>query len=165
VFTVIDGSPSTVGEKKAIVCVGINFGQGTGYLGGQRLTDPTGLVTMRNHLQSAFCANKQPRLSEFHLVAANFFPWISKKAWGQTAKESIDEAVLLIACGYSEPISVIADLVNQIQPSYLVFHGVGNCVTVLGTEVIRTIGKGSCMTSILTGNLAYNTDSNFILLT
>lgn len=164
VFSVIDGSTQNIEKiEKVALCVGINYGQGVYYLKDQLLTEPKDLKAMRRNLSSVLGMVNKPT-PNFHLIAANFFPWISQAAWGSIAASVVDEAVALRACGYNDPVSVISTLVRQIQPEYLIFHGIGNCVPILGLQVLRATGHGSQATCLFTGNLAYATTANYILM-
>ena len=175
VFSVVDGPmPDPDEPLDTAICVGINYGQGISYLKGQPLLEPKDLKKMRKNLGDAFVssgfvrknekADQEDEPPDFHLVAANFFPWISKKPWSSIVSNRIDESILMKCCGYSDPVGLITSLVKAVEPKWLVFHGASNCVSSLGLEVVYHTSHISGMRRILSDNLAYHVKSNFIEL-
>ena len=129
---------------KVVLAVGINYGQmGTH----NYLTTPVPIcdkTRMRPKLQElgqfledkcdeCFCS-KLPE--KFHLVVANFFPWITQRRWG--AFNSIEEALLLRCHGFNDPHAPLDDLIAKLDRDLicLVFHGANNAVPILGAEFV-----------------------------
>jgi hypothetical protein len=138
VFSVVDKVDKISADALPVVmCVGINYGQGKDYLKPQPMHAITG---MRTNLNSAFKLAGYPSPDPFHLVAANFFPWITSISWQELAANCLHSALLLHAFGYSDPASHLNRLVSLLQPEWLVFHGVGNSVPVLSLQMLNQLG-------------------------
>ncbi len=138
-----------------VIAVGINYGQGAKYL-----TRPPAIsddTRMRASIVAAW--NLCHRLGtnvdcsppefpiRFQLIAANFFPWITSVSWGKAAANQIEEALLLRGFGMYDPCSPILRLIvetyhrtqNKLGAIWVIFHGAGNAVPLLGSEVIRRL--------------------------
>lgn len=142
VGVVIDAATAQPDEDLPIViAVGINYGQGAGYLkGGVPTFAPTGLLPklkrVYQSLAGSSCSARD--LDEpFHLVAANFFPWITSQPWASYNFNCIEEAALLFCCGHADPQEYILELIRRINPVAVVFHGANNSVPFMGAEVVR----------------------------
>ena len=165
VFSVIDDSSS--GSNVAldvVLCVGINYWQFTSFRRPMLVTN-TG---MRTNLMSSFklanqsAANSCRLPDHFHMVAANFFPWITSVRWETIIRNGIGESILMNTCGYDDPVRVIADLVDGIEPKWIVFHGTNNCVPILGMRVLQA-SKHKNAISVLCDNLGQFPGCNSIL--
>lgn len=166
VLSVIDSANGTEESDvfPVVLCVGINYGQQGGrknYSKGQGLCDNTG---MRKNLQSALnLANVTMSLDESHLVAANFFPWITLKSWQNVAPNCLVSALLLRSFGFEDPSSDMASLIDLLQPSCLVFHGVGNDVPMLALETLQKC-QWKTPKVLLCDNLGYHVQWNSVSL-
>jgi hypothetical protein len=139
---VIDDATERIDEDLPVVLVvGINYGQGEGYLNlPVPIFDATGLhpklARVRQFVSDQGCSAHS--LNEpFHLVAANFFPWITSQPWSSYGFNSIEEAALIFCCGHADPQQYIAELISRIGPVAVVFHGANNAVPYLGTGVVQ----------------------------
>ncbi|MCW1913001.1 hypothetical protein OJ996_05430 [Luteolibacter sp. GHJ8] len=136
-----DTTGSSDDDLPVVLAVGINYGQGKGYLNSPVPTvDRTGMRSkLQKPAQLLASQNCEARgLDEpFHLVAANFFPWITSEPWSSYNFNSIEEAALVSCCGYSDPHQYILDLIALIKPAAVVFHGANNAVPYMGAEVVR----------------------------
>jgi hypothetical protein len=166
VLTVIDSLTKTQESDvfPVVLCVGINYGQQGGrknYCKGQGLCDATG---MRKNLQSALnLANVTISLGQSHLVAANFFPWITLKSWQNVAPNCLVSALLLRSFGFEDPGSAMASLIDRIGPSCLVFHGSGNAVPMLALETIQKC-QWKTPKILICDNLGYHVQWNSVSL-
>jgi len=172
VFSVIDDSnPNAKDPLDVVLCVGINYAQfltpsgAPSHAGNTSLLAPT---NMRASVGTAFkLAYQSPPNScqlpdPFHLVAANFFPWITRVRWESLIRNSIGEAILMEKSGYDDPVGLIAALVNEIEPKWIVFHGTNNCVPILGMRVLKVPSKHKAV-SIICDNLGHFPGCNSIL--
>lgn len=132
------------GSLQVVLAIGINYGQ----MGNHNyLTTPVPICDktgMRPKLQAVSqiledkCVgcfgSKLPK--NFHLVVANFFPWITQRRWG--AFNSIEETLLLRCHGFNDPHALLDDLITQLDRDLicLVFHGANNAVPILGAEFV-----------------------------
>ncbi|MFA5265978.1 MAG: hypothetical protein WC378_19325 [Opitutaceae bacterium] len=153
---------NTEDDLDVVVAVGINYGQFFGQSCVSMITDPAWRDTkMWKRLHHTFtyldaeCFEgeiAQRGLSKFHLVAVNFFPWITRKEWTDKIKlNAIAEAMVLRCYGFDHPAARIADLVELIGHSspgspncagvvpFVVFHGAGCAVPYLGVETVRIL--------------------------
>ncbi len=134
-------------DLPVVLAVGINYGQGGRYL--RRpvpLLDRTGMRPKLSKVQHKLADTDCPARSlkePFHLVAANFFPWITPLPWSAYSFNSIEEAALLFCCGHSDPEQYILELMRAVLPSAVVFHGANNVVPYMGTSVVRRHLAGS----------------------
>lgn len=150
-------------DLPVILVVGINYGQGAVYARDSvPLFDKT---EMRPKLKSVFrflsdngCAAVNIDLDDrFHLVAANFFPWITEHSWSAYKFNSIEEAAIIHCCGHAHPQQYISELVSTSRPTVVVFHGANNAVPYMGSCVIRSIAGKSGYTDfdvVFSDNLA-----------
>jgi hypothetical protein len=167
VFSVIDDQ-SPPDKLPVVLCVGINYGQFKGAKGrpgfarSPFLIDSTG---MPSEVSKAFSLSPAKLPNSCHLIAANFFPWITNIRWEEAIDESsIKEALLMRFCGYEDPIKIISDLINEVEPEFLVFHGANNCVPSLGT-IVNRVSKWKQRVTIFCDNLSYHAKwSNSVVL-
>jgi hypothetical protein len=159
-------------HRPVVVCVGINYGQ----------FDPKAVAPfppltwkstgMRRRLGYVFkmvgddCVRglASIKVQDTHLVAANFFPWITRHEWTSIGLSGIAETLALRCWGAEDPVGRIADLIARIQRAAsgsprnlpaVVFHGAGSAVPYLGVEVIRRLGSSPGQTNwILSDNLS-----------
>jgi len=110
-------------------------------------------------------AGKIPR---FHLVAVNFFPWVTRDQWTQIGRtktgektnlNAIAEALVLRCWGYDHPATHIAGLIDSIAAispgtnalagdlPFVVFHGADCAVPYLAIETIRMLALGNVRTN------------------
>lgn len=131
------------GDLPVILAVGMNWGQG-----GYYINNPVPLVTMtslRPRLQQVLkhlSVNNCPSVANtwrdnFHLIAANFFPWITSQPWSAYGFNSIEEATLIHCCGHPSPTEYLKKLLSKVLPNIVIFHGANNAVPYLGECVIR----------------------------
>jgi hypothetical protein len=145
-----------------VLVVGINYGQGCQYA-----CNPTLLVedtrmlsrTMKvlKSLSADGCSKRLAPLEQsFHLVSANFFPWITYSSWGESGfLNSIEESILLECVGYEDPVDHVSGLIDRVKPDAVIFHGANNIVPYLGIKVSKTPSSlGSDSSFILCDNLA-----------
>lgn len=98
----------------------------------------------------------------FHLVAVNYFPWITRSEWGAIGLNSIAESLALRCWGYSNPAAHIAELILKLSeyPSnvrnvpFVVFHGAQNAVPYLALETMRALSPTHYTNYIFTDNLS-----------
>lgn len=128
-------------DLPVVLVVGINYGQGAGYLASPIPT--TAKTGLRPKLQKAAQllddrgCSAQILGQSFHLVAANFFPWITSRTWSSYRLNSIEEAALIFCCGHADSKDYILELIRQIDPVAVIFHGANNAVPYLGTGVVQ----------------------------
>jgi len=107
-------------------------------------------TAMTNAVAACHCkpASPLPPQPDFHLVATNFFPWVTRRPWselgtkGKNPLNTIEEALLLYCFGDANPVNRISKLIAKIKPCAALFHGANNCVPTLGAEVVRRRGAG-----------------------
>jgi len=77
---------------------------------------------------------------EYHLVATNFFPWITQQAWSCYQFSAIAEMLLIGCHGFREPFAHIEDICQKLGAKLqgLVFHGANNAVPYMGADFLRT---------------------------
>ncbi|HCN78538.1 MAG TPA: hypothetical protein DIT13_15255 [Verrucomicrobiales bacterium] len=73
-------------------------------------------------------------MASFHLVAANFFPWITQWTWGDL--NSIEESILLRGSGHPDSVGHVVGLIQKIRPQVVMFHGANNAAPGLGWHVM-----------------------------
>jgi len=129
-----------------ILAVGINYGQQSKHFDYVNQNVPLVASTgMRYRLQRIFhrlrkkqCPAKAEALdNDFHLVAANFFPWITSEAWSDYDFNSLEQSALIHCCGHACPEEYIVDLASRIPLHTLIFHGANNAVQFFGGSVVR----------------------------
>lgn len=166
----------TVGRDLPVaVAVGINYGQFYAGSPGAMLNAGTWRQTgMWKRLElvlkklSGPCANGAfdeflvP--GSFHLVAVNYFPWITSSPWGDIEMNSIAEALVLRCWGFRHPEAAVADLIAKVgnpnaqsQPGalpFVVFHGANNAVPYLALGTMRELCGSIDTKFIFSDNLA-----------
>lgn len=161
---VIDsGTEQGADDLPVIVAVGMNywqFGIASSHwpLPGWRKTG------MRPRLDNAlqFLAKECGSLDfagGYHLLAANFFPWVTRKPWGKIRVNQLGEAMALFSSGVPAPAKHIARLAQKLKDGgdapALCFHGVNNAVPALALEVVQEVRANHIATEIFfTDNLA-----------
>jgi hypothetical protein len=105
-----------------ILVVGSNYSQGASYLDYDVLTfSKSGMARGLNILFDRVLALNHPLATELksraNLVIANFFPWITNRAWSELSV--FEQVVLLQSHGYANPIEVIGSLFSRLQPHLL----------------------------------------------
>ena len=106
----------------------------------------------------------------FHLVAVNYFPWLTNDAWGDIGLNAIAESLVLRCWGFDHPEAHIADLIAMISENdrgtegfvgkipLVIFHGANNAVPYLALDTIRRAGlwgTGLFTNNIFSDNLAW----------
>lgn len=165
VFSVIDDAPFD-DHFPVVLCVGINYSQFKGPKGGVSHAGKTYLHTktgMRANVASAFNKAGKGIPAEYHLIASNFFPWITDQAWTSTCTNRGAEAMLFHCCGYSNPVAVIGSLMNQIQPEWVLLHGVNSCAPILGIQALAYASLNNT-TALVCDNLGWHRTMNAIVL-
>lgn len=163
VGAVIDSSTEGRQEDLPVVlAVGINYGQGNYYISNtvpifdKKMNMRPRLNLALDHLTGSECTTKLQELGgAFHLVAANFFPWVTTKAWSAFQFNGIEEATLIHCCGHQSPTDYIQDLIDRIAPVTVVFHGANNAVPYLGGCVYREALEPFDLDTIFCDNLAH----------
>jgi len=145
-------------RERTVLLIGINYGQdpnGTEYL--RTLRDPPTLFAngpfndtrMAGKAEAALqqfrqdqtnqCALDVPKEGKYWLVAANFFPWITRGRWRDLKLNSIQESLFVHCHGYPDPFAHIVDLVQRMgsELAVILFHGANNIVPYLGAEFVR----------------------------
>ena len=136
-------------DLKVVVAVGINYGQGPEYL--DQPVPWRDATLMRTRLDKAAGAVQAADsedcphmglLEAFHLVAGNFFPWITTNAWADHGFNGIEEALLLYCHGFADPHLYLAALLQEIgaEVTHLFFHGTNTPVPLLGTKFVQRHG-------------------------
>ena len=102
----------------------------------------------------------------FHLVAVNYFPWITRSEWGAIGLNSIAESLALRCWGYPNPSGHIAELISKLSVKspgdcalvgnvpFVVFHGAQNAVPYLALETMRALSPTHYTNYIFTDNLS-----------
>lgn len=166
----------TVGRDLPVaVAAGINYGQFYADSPGAMLNSGTWRQTgMWKRLELVLkklnipCANrafdKFLAPGSFHLVAVNYFPWITSCPWGDIGMNSIAEALVLRCWGFRHPEAAVADLIaklgslnTQFQPGalpFVVFHGANNAVPYLALGTMRELCGSIDTKFIFSDNLA-----------
>lgn len=135
VFSVVDNfaklNLDVANKLPVALCVGINYIQKPTYSPGLALRSDT-------EMRKAVAKVLNCKESSFHLVAANFFPWVTVGQWAKATGSgfnSLQELLVVETCGFDEPVAHIRTLAEQIDPEWIIFHGVDNCVPSLGIKV------------------------------
>jgi len=153
VATIDDATKPNGMDKKlpVVLAVGINYGQmgASNYLATPvPLWDQTG---MRPRLDQAValieskteknCAHPPfPKPGRYHLVATNFFPWITQNSWLSYNFNAIEETLLIGCHGFCDPFTHIEAICEAIGAKLqgVVFHGANNAVPYMGADFLRT---------------------------
>ena len=136
-------------ELPVIIAVGINYGQmgAFNYLATPvPLWDQTG---MRTRLDQAVAlidsktendCNHRSFPPEYHLVATNFFPWITQNSWLSYNFNAIEETLLIGCHGFCDPFAHIEAICDALGAKLqgVVFHGANNAVPYMGADFLRT---------------------------
>jgi hypothetical protein len=150
-------------ELPVILVIGVNYGQQSkrhDYVNVPvYITDRTNMRSRLNDVFALLLANACPVKAAalngcFHLVAANFFPWITDRSWSAYKFNSVEESTLIHCCGHANPEVYIENLIGKIRPHTVVFHGANNAVPYLGGCVIRKIPAPIDFEVIFSDNLA-----------
>lgn len=158
VFSVVDNAALLAGETSSelpvALCVGVNYTQWKSFGGSQPLVDKTYMYPKATQAISKAIGGST---GQFHLVAANFFPWVTVGIWshatdasGKHEINSLHEMLLLETCGFDDPVSHVRSLAEILRPQWLLFHGVDNCVPSLG----NTVRKLLCREAIFCDNIS-----------
>jgi hypothetical protein len=96
----------------------------------------------------------------FHLVAVNYFPWLTTSEWGEIGLNSISESLAVRCWGYEDPAKHIANLIKSIAKQskgtqrnvgefpFILFHGASNAVSYLALDTIRCL-KDNCFANYI----------------
>lgn len=139
-------------DHDVVLTIGINYGQSATYAG-------PGKTGMRNSLVAL---NKRfPKLipRHYHLVAWNAFPKITARPWSSANLNGLEEALALWMFGIppNEWRKATVQLVEEIAPRAIVFHGVNNSVPYYGFQVVDLLRPQSSLDHprvVFCGNLA-----------
>lgn len=153
----IDAEPNINPENDmpVILAVGINYGQDNPETchyatHGVPIIDETKLraklTDTFERLHAQACMESGPP-ARYHLVAANFFPWITNKSWSELGLNSIEESALIHSLTYTgsagqrDPALVVTLLINELLNAgerfhSVVFHGANNAVPYLGAQTV-----------------------------
>lgn len=148
-----------------VLCVGVNYGQVPTSIG-VGITDHTGMFSNLPGAakliadECSDCLCNLPK--DFHLVATNFFPWLSIKEWSSLRLNTIQEALLLHCFGDSDPASRVRNLIFAVKPHSVIFHGANNCVPTMALSSIRSIGPVTNL--VLCDNLSRPVTNNAVKL-
>ena len=130
-------------ESPVILVVGSNYSQGASYLDFNVPTlSRSGMARGFKILIDRILALNNPLAtvlkSRANLVIANFFPWITNRAWSKLSV--FEQVVLMQSHGYANPIQVIGSLFLRLKPHLLavVFHGGPGFVHIYANEWIIT---------------------------
>lgn len=120
-------------EGDVAIVVGINYGQ-----------QKTSSSAVESEAESIGYAKMVTRIAggrEFHTVLWNFFPYLTRYEWLNDISNAADEAERVFAHGYADPIEAFADLVAELSPELIIFHGVTSSVPVLARVALRRVGR------------------------
>lgn len=126
-----------------VLCVGINYGQGAGYLTkAVGLSDATGMagnlrgaIELLNRNQGDWGKLQLPE--KWHLVAVNVFPWISQCEWTALDLNRIEEALLIYLFGYPSVVKAIGDMWEHLGPTIVVFQGAQSTAAIFGASILQ----------------------------
>jgi hypothetical protein len=175
VGTVIDRPTGEIGDADVVVAAGINYSQGDNYLrwaiSNPFKSGPFDKTNMRLKLDSVLARLTGTNTAEnspipvYHLVAANFFPWITRLTWREQVRSSIEETLLLRCYGVADPYEHIVDLVTRIQDAAggktkvsIVYHGAHSAAAHMGGEMTSRLSRhlvAKLDAIIFADNLAY----------
>ncbi len=145
-----DQPPTNHDDLPIVLVAGINYGQQSGH---DYVAAPPGLYDqtgMRPRLENAVgqlvpfeCTDLVGK--DYHLVAANFFPWITREPWATGVGNCITEQLLVRYFGWPSPLGFIALLIQHLQIAsrnckhgltHIVFHGANNAVPGFGSALV-----------------------------
>jgi len=103
-------------QRKVILALGVNYGQGVGY------ADPSQCCrSVTTDTEMAQYLAKAERLMEYTensiLVAFNIFPWITRKLWSEEPVRGWQNF------GFEDSVAVVRDLAKSVNADALLFHG------------------------------------------
>lgn len=145
-------------DLPVVLAVGINYGQqqARDYL--QRppgIYDDTGLrpglEAVVNGLMQRGHHERPLKNGYYHLVAANFFPWITTEGWADCTKSVLTEELLLRYFGWPNPLEFIYALVPELHRlcrdvdrpeqglTHVVFHGAQSAAARCGVAVVAQL--------------------------
>ncbi len=143
-------APLNAGDWPVVLVVGINYGQQGSHNYVASPPDLYDRTNMRAKLQATAamlaphgCVNLAA--DGYHLVAANFFPWITNAPWMACTPNNITEQLLIRYFGWPSPLGFVALLIQQLQVAcrtcqhgltHIVFHGANNAVPSLGGGLV-----------------------------
>jgi hypothetical protein len=135
-------------DAPVILVVGINYGQqstapGRGW---DYTQNPPGLnenTGMRPRVAAVIRLlieqgnEVQPLGQPYHLVAANFFPWITTEPWNECTRSVLTEELLLRYFGWPNALDFVGAIIQELQDraadlhpdkglTHIIFHGAQN---------------------------------------
>jgi hypothetical protein len=133
-------------SREVVLAVGINYGQGHDYCkhpwfppASVVMMDDTGMRPKIDSLASqwskSFPKAKFPKHGEYHLIATNIFPFITGASWAQLELNGIEEAKVLQDY-WTWATTLLDQLVPELVPDYLIFHGANNAVPLFGMSYV-----------------------------
>ena len=170
VGSVIDNNASVdlTDDLPVVVAIGINYGQGGKYLRPSFIKGVLDETEMRPRFANAAAQIgkaecKTASLQRYHLVAANFFPWITAVNWLEHGFNAIEEALFIRCFGYSDPIKPLIDLIvtaideaqhaKESRSYWLIFHGAQNAVPYMAFDLLTAMQKHKDWVSRMGPNL------------
>ncbi len=146
-------------DLPVVVAIGINYGQQAGhdYVNDPpKIYDATGLrPNVRTVVQQLNCGSvlQKDGVFKYHLVAANFFPWITNKPWQSYGFNSITEEMLVRFYGWrgSEvldgPLEFVRLLLDKLceacaefgassSVTHIIFHGARSATAHYGAALV-----------------------------
>jgi hypothetical protein len=164
----------TPDDYDVVIAVGINYGQDASI---PSIYDKT---KMRPHLKEAFdllTKNAKaecnygaiPEPDNYHLVAFNFFPWLTSNPWSELGVNCIEEALLIYCLGYPKIFDPLESLLSSIgigqgKVVWIVFHGANNAVAALGAAFCQTLNPVKRPDVLFCDNLAWSVRNNSVVL-
>lgn len=165
VGAVIDDTVFSDDDLPVVVAVGINYWQ-FGKNSQPWVKQGWRATKMRRRLDEAMrmldgkCGFKSA--DRYHLVAVNFFPWITRSPWSNIPN-SLTEALALYCWGIPKAPELIATLIKQLDTGaaeaapIVAMHGVNNAVPALSLRVVQSVNEPtpSSVRFIYSDNLGY----------
>lgn len=150
---VVDTAMKSNADAGVILAIGINYGQ-------QAMGNSTN-TAMRSGLSALNAFFGSPPLipADYHLVAWNVFPYLTRCEWLDLKLNSLEEALVLRFFGYSNWQGLTLNLVDRVKPFVVVFHGVQSVVPHFGMQIVDSIRPNSSdefPRVVFCGNLARN---------
>jgi hypothetical protein len=112
-------------------------------------------------------SNLDEHQKPFHLVAVNYFPWITQDEWTKIGFNSIAESLVLRCWGHTHPAEHIAGLIEKISEKkrgneglcvgeipFVVFHGANTAVPYLALDTIRLLNRKLFCNYVFCDNLS-----------